>query len=135
MLSEIRTVTLCLLGPFLLASCPSVGAEDAPRGAVTQGMLDQALSRKLSHEDAARQTIRTLLERDDVQKLAAGYGLDARRAADAVGTLQGEELDRLASQAAQVQSDLAGGEDVVVLRIGVVALLLIVIIAILAARQ
>ena len=42
--------------------------------------LDQALATKLHGEDESRATIRRLLQRDDVQKLARGYGLDARRA-------------------------------------------------------
>jgi len=134
MLPIARTVTASLVGFLLVVSPPLTRAEeeDGPKGPLTQATLDRALAEELSEEDAARDTIRTLLERADVRKLAEGYGLDARRAASAVDTLEGEELERLAAHAAQVQSELAGG-DVVILRIGLVALLLIIIIIILLA--
>ena len=50
-----------------------------------------------------------------------------------MGTLQGEELQRLASQAAAVDSQLAGGDELVI-RMSLVALLLVIIIVILLAR-
>jgi hypothetical protein len=130
MLPTARTVTAALMCLLLVVSCPLVRAFDEPQGPVTQATLDEALAKKLNDEDAARDTIRRLLERQDVQTLARGYGLDARRAAAAVGTLRGEELERVASQAAAVESQLAGG-DVVVIRISLVVLLLLIIIAIL----
>jgi hypothetical protein len=132
MLPRARAATAIFVCLLLVMSCPLARAADESKGALTQATLDRALEKRLGDEDAARDTIRQLLEREDVQKLADGYGLDARRAAAAVGTLQGEELDRLAAQAAQVQSQLAGG-DVVIIRISIVVLLLLIIIIILLA--
>jgi hypothetical protein len=55
-----------------------------------------------------------------------------RRAEAAVGTLQGDELQSLSAQAAQVDHQLAGGDTVI--SISLVTLLLIVIIIILLSR-
>jgi hypothetical protein len=101
---------------------------------VSQAQLDQAIATKLGDDDAARHTIRRLLQREDVQRLARGYGLDARRAEAAVGTLSGEELRRLAAQAAAVDSQLAGGDELVI-RMSLVALLLVIIIVILLSQN
>jgi hypothetical protein len=119
---------------LLSLSCPQARAGERPSGPITQAQLDQAIATKLGDEDAARHTIRRLLQREDVQRLARGYGLDARRAEAAVGTLSGEELRQLASQAASVDSMLLEGGDLVI-RISLVALLLVIIIVILLAQD
>ena len=93
--------------------------------------LDQAVSKSLAREDAARSTIATLLQREDVQTLAKGYGLDLRRAEAAVGTLQGDDLRRVSALAANADSQLAGGATTVTFSL--VAVLLIIIIVILLA--
>jgi hypothetical protein len=126
-----RTATVVLVS-LLALSPPETRAADRPSGPVSQAQLDQALARRLRDDDAARDTIRRLLQREDVRNLARGYGLDARRAEDAVGTLHGVELQRLASQAATVESQLAGGDELVI-RMSLVALLLVIIIVILLA--
>ncbi len=131
MVPRASTATVVLVS-LLALSGPKASSAD-PSGPVSQAQLDDALARKLHDEDAARDNIRRLLQREDVRELARGYGLDARRAEAAVGTLQGEELQRLASQAAAVDSQLAGGDELVI-RMSLVAMLLIVIIVILLAR-
>ena len=122
-----------LVVALLSLSGPQAQSADRPAGPVSQAQLDQALTTRVSSEDAARDTLRRLLQREDVRELARGYGLDARQAEAAVGTLQGEELQRLASQAAAVDSQLAGGDELVI-RMSLVALLLVIIIVILLAR-
>ena len=116
---------LALSGPLALSADPAVGL-------ASQADLDNALAKALVQEDAARNTITTLLQRDEVRSLAEGYGLDVRRAEAAVGTLQGDELQRLSLLAADADYQLAGGDRVI--SISLVALLLIVIIVILLAK-
>jgi len=116
---------LALSGPLALSADRSVGL-------ATEADLDNALAKALVQEDAARDTITTLLQRDEVRSLAEGYGLDVRRAEAAVGTLQGDELQRLSLLAADADYQLAGGDRVI--SISLVALLLIVIIVILLAK-
>ncbi len=133
MVPRASTATVVLVSLFALSS-PEARSADPPSGPVSQAQLDQVLAKKLHDEDAARATIRRLLQREDVRKLARGYGLDAGQAEAAVGTLQGEELQRLASQAAAVDSRLAGGDELVI-RMSLVALLLMIIIVILLTQH
>lgn len=132
MVPRASTATILLVG-LLALSGPQAHSGDRPSGPVSRAQLDQAIAKKLHDEDAARHTIRRLLQREDVQRLARGYGLDARRAEAAVGTLSGEELRRLAAQAAAVDSQLEGGDELVI-RVSLVALLLVVIIVILLSQ-
>jgi len=124
-------VTYVLVG-MLALSGPMALSADRAVGLATEADLDNALAKALVQEDAARNTITTLLQRDEVRSLAEGYGLDVRRAEAAVGTLQGDELQRLSLLAADADYQLAGGDRVT--SISRVALLLIVIIVILLAK-
>ena len=124
-------VTYVLVG-MLALSGPLALSADGTVGLATQADLDQAMARALVQEDAARNTITTLLQREEVRSLAEGYGLDVRRAEAAVGTLQGDELQRLSVLAADANQQLAGGDRVI--SISLVALLLIIIIVILIAK-
>jgi hypothetical protein len=123
-----RLATYVLVGAFVLSGPLARGA-DSVVGLATQADLDDAVAKTLAQEDAARNTITTLLQRDEVRSLAEGYGLDVRRAEAAVSTLEGTELQRLSLLAADANVQLAGGDTVI--RIGLVAALLIVIIVIL----
>ncbi|HEY6552918.1 MAG TPA: PA2779 family protein [Vicinamibacteria bacterium] len=121
-------LTCLLVGAFALVS-PLAHSADRTVTVATEAELDNALTKALHQEDAARGAITSLLQRDDVRSLAEGYGLDVRKAEGAVSTLQGEELQRLSLMAAQADLALAGGDQI--LRISLVAALLIVIIIIL----
>ncbi|HSD65663.1 MAG TPA: PA2779 family protein [Vicinamibacteria bacterium] len=134
MLKRTSKATFLLVGLLALPGATARPADSPPSGPVSQAQLDQALARKAGDEDAARDSIRRLLQREDVRRLARGYGLDARRAEAAVGTLHGEELRRLASQATAVNSQLAGGDELVI-RMSLVALLLVIIIVILLSQR
>lgn len=123
-------VRYVLVGTLVLSGPLAYGA-DGGASLATQADLDGAIVKTLAQENAARQTITTLLQRDDVRSMAEGYGLDLRRAEAAVGTLQGDELQRLSLLATDANSQLAGGDRVI--SISLVTLLLIVIIIILLA--
>jgi len=133
MLPGAKATALLLVGLLAFAG-GTVRAGDRGSSPVSQAELDRALARNAAAKDADRDAIRRLLQRQDVRALASGYGLDARRAEAAVGTLDGEELRRLASHAATVETQLAGGDELVV-RMSLVAMLLIVIIVILLAQS
>jgi len=97
---------------------------------VDRAGVEKALAQKVRSDESARDVIRTLLARDEVKAMAGDMGLDVRRAADAVSTLEGPELQRAADRAAVANDLMAGG---VTIQISLVALLLIVIIIILLA--
>jgi hypothetical protein len=120
-----RIVTYVLVAMVLLSGRPSYAAGSV----ASQADLDRAITKTLGQEEAARNTITTLLRRDDVRNMAQGAGLDVRRAEAAVRTLQGDELQRLASLAAAADTQLAGGDQVI--SISLVSLLLIILIVVL----
>jgi hypothetical protein len=121
-------VTYVLVG-MLALSGPLAHSADR---VATQADLDGAIAKTLGQEDAARNTITTLLQRDEVRTMAKGYGLDLRRAEAAVSTLQGDELQRLSLLAANADTQLVGGDQYIT--VSLVAVLLIVIIVILVTR-
>ena len=128
MTRRFRAVTYVLVGGLLLAGAPVQSAETIGR----QADLDTAIAKTLTQESVARRTIQTLLQREDVRNLAQARGLDLRRAEAAVGTLQGDELQRLSLLAQNADGALAGGDQIV--SISLVSLLLIVIIVVLLTR-
>jgi hypothetical protein len=113
----------------LALSAPLAYSTDHSSGITSQAELEGALAKSLDREDAQRDSIRALLQRDEVRGLAAANGLDLHRAEAAVATLDGDELATVSAQAAQVDAQLAGGDPIV--SISLVSLLLIIIIIIL----
>ena len=101
------------------------------RPAVDRAAVEEALALKVASENTSRAAIRTLLQRDEVRRMAGELGLEVRRAESAVATLQGADLQRVAQQAAVANDLLAGGAQTI--QISVVTLLLIIIIIILLA--
>jgi hypothetical protein len=126
MRNAIRTaalVTTALVLPAMVAASSD--------SIVTAVELERALTAQSEAEQQRRASIKRLLARDAVRALAEGQGLDLRQAGSAVEGLSGEDLERLAAQAAAVESELGGAQ---VIRIDVVVLLLIIIIIILLAK-
>jgi hypothetical protein len=119
-----RLVTSLIVG-MLALSGPLAYSDHAVAGLATQADLDSAVTEALARDDASRTDITSLLRRDDVRALAAGYGIDTRRAEAAVSTLEGDELQRLSVLAADANTHLAGGDQVI--RISLIAAWLIVI--------
>ena len=98
---------------------------------VDRAAVDQAIGEKVVSDESARDSIRTLLNRDDVRAMAEGMGLDVRRAEGAVSPLEGKDLQRVTARATAANELLAGGATTIT--ISLVAILLIVIIIILLA--
>src|SRR5262245_57997168 len=92
-----RPIALALTCVSLAASAPVTAL--TPDQVVNRTDIERALQRR-SQADVQRETIRALLRRPEVRSVAAESGLDLKRAESAVGVLQGDELARLARQAA-----------------------------------
>jgi len=73
------------------------------------------------------------LGRSEVKGVAERAGIDLRRATGAVSTLQGEDLARVASQARQVETALAGGQSRIVVSTTLIIIALLVLILIIVA--
>jgi uncharacterized protein DUF6627 len=96
--------------------------------------LAKAVADRVSQDQADREAILSLLQRAEVRTIAARAGLSVERAAAAVSTLRGDDLRDLASQARQVQNDLAGGASSIVISTTtiIIALLIIILIVVIA---
>lgn len=121
-----RSVAVCL-AVFL-----AVPAAQAQTHVIGKSALDNAVQQRVSQEQADRDAIRGLLQRAEVRDIAAKAGLSLAKADAAVATLQGDDLRELASQARQVQNDLAGGASTVVISTTTIIIVLLIIILIVA---
>jgi hypothetical protein len=117
----------------LVAAVPRAGAQEAHTA--SQAALDAALQQHVSTSTLDRETVLRLLEREEVRKVADDAGLDLRRAASAVVTLDGQELANLAAQARQVEDSLAGGQSTITISTTVIIIVLLVIILIVLAAD
>jgi hypothetical protein len=126
-LKELAVATLVLA---VAAGSSPVWAQQTST-VVDRVAVEQALQEKVVSDESARDSIRTLLGRDDVKAMAEGMGLDVRRAQGAVSSLEGADLQRVNARATAANDLLAGGATTVT--ISLVAVLLIVIIVILLA--
>ena len=108
---------------------PARAAEHVVTEAEIQGGIDQAV-----HSDAAdRQAIRDLLARPEVRRIAGQAGLNLTRANDAIPTLSGPELQRLAAQAREVNSQAIAGDRISMNTTTIIIILLIVVLILVLA--
>ena len=105
----------------------------AQTGVASQALLDAAVQQHVATTEANRATVLRVLDHPDVKAVAGRLGVDLRTAADAVSTLDGQDLQTLTAQANQVDEVLAGGQSKVVLSTTVIIIALRVIILIIVA--
>jgi hypothetical protein len=113
----------------LVAAVPPVRAQSH---AAPQAALDAALQQHVETADADRAAVLRVLDHPEVKSVAAKAGLDLRRAASAVSTLDGARVGELAAQARQVESALAGGQSFNISATMIIIILLVVILLIVA---
>ena len=121
-----RSLAVCL-AVFL-----AVPAAQAQTHIIGKSALDSAVQQRVSQDQADRDAIRALLQRAEVREIAAKAGVSLARADAAVATLQGDDLRELASQARQVQNDLAGGASTVVISTTTIIIVLLLVILMVA---
>src|SRR5262245_8530459 len=95
--------------PPALAARPDHVVTDANH-VVTEAEIQAGIDQQIHSEAADRQAIRDLLARPEVQRVVGQAGLSLTRANDAIANLSGPELQRLASQAREVNSQAIGGD-------------------------
>lgn len=129
----IRRTLAVVLAVWLVA--PQVNAQVITNPqAGTQAAIDQALAERAAAADRDRQAIRRVLDRSEVKNVADQMGVDIQRLQSAVGVLDADQLAQVASQARQVDQNLAGGATTVVITTTtiIIALLIILIIVLIA---
>lgn len=95
---------------------------------INQSALDQAVQQRVSQEQADREAIRTFLQNPAVKEVAAKAGVSVDKAEAAVLTLQGDELRQAASQARNVNDQLAGGSTLVISTWTIIIVLLVIVL-------
>jgi cell division protein FtsL len=121
-----RVLAMCLA---LLIMAPAVRAQDHVIG---RAALDKAVQQRVNQEQADREAVLSLLQRQDVREIAAKAGLSVEKAQTAVTMLHGKDLQEAAQQARQVQDNLAGGASTVVISTTTIIIVLLIIILIVA---
>lgn len=121
-----RSLAVCLA---VLVMAPAVSAQNHVIG---KSALDKAVQDRVSRDQADRQAIASLLQREEVREVAARAGLSLEKAEAAVSTLQGTELQQMASHARAVQNDLAGGQNAVVISTTTIIIVLLIVLLIVA---
>ena len=105
----------------------------AQSSVASQAMLDAAVQQHVATTEANRAAVLRVLEHPDVKAVAGRVGVDLRTAADAVATLDGQELQTLTAQANQVNEALAGGQSRVVISTTLIIIALLVLILLIVA--
>jgi hypothetical protein len=119
---KVRTTVVMMLLAVMLA----------PSLALAQQSLSAVAADHAAKKQADRQMILSVLERDEVRKVARDAGLPLDKAAAAVATLDGQELAKVAAQAQQVNDALAGGQTIT-LSVWLIIIFLLIIILIVVA--
>jgi hypothetical protein len=128
-MKRMRTSVITLL--FALAGWLPVSAQQ--RHVADQATLDQVIADHLRQRADDRETIRRVLEMQQVRKLAEGVGLDLIRAERAVATLDDAEVAVLATQARAVNDALVGGQSTVTISTTAIIIGLLVLILLIVA--
>jgi hypothetical protein len=114
----------------ILAVLVSAPVASAQQHVIGKSALDKAVQQRTAQDQADRDAILTLLERQDVREVARQAGLSIEKATAAVSTLQGDELRQVAAQANAVNNELAGGATTVVITTTTIIIILLFIILI-----
>lgn len=107
-------------------------AGELQRHVVGENEIQARIDQQIGQANADRQAIQTMLQREDVRRIAGSAGLDLERAGAAAGILSGASLETLAAQAREVNASLVGGDSTVV--ISATTLIIILLILILLTR-
>jgi hypothetical protein len=115
----------------VLTAVPRVQAQ-VPHAA-SPSAIDAALQQHVADAAADRADVLRVLDHPEVKAVAGRAGIDLRRAASAVATLDGQELTEIAAQARLVDQSLAGGQSKVVISTTMIIIGLLVLILIIVA--
>jgi hypothetical protein len=109
------------------AAGPSLAGEPQ-RHVVGETEIQARIDQQIGQANADRQAIQTMLQREDVRRIAGSAGLDLERASAAAGTLSGASLEKLAAQAREVNASLVGGDNTVVISATTLIIILLILI-------
>ncbi len=128
-----KQIALTVLSAVLLFLHPAIGTARADevsgvRHVIDEGRIRSEIARHQPADEELRSSIQATLDRPLVRQVAEEHGLDIQAAKSAVGTLQGEELQRIAEEASSVDAALAGGDMIVISSSTLIIILLVILI-------
>ena len=113
-----------------LAFLIMVPGASAQNHVIGRAALDKAVQQRVSQDQADRDAILSLLQRQEVRDIAAKAGLSIEKAQTAVTMLHGKDLQQAAQQARQAQDNHAGGASTIVISTTTIIIILLIIILI-----
>ena len=126
---KVSSIVVMFLVAVMLA--PSVALAGQAAQTPASQSLSAVAAEHAAKKQADRQMILSVLEREDVRKVAKDAGLPLDKASAAVATLDGAELAQVAAQAQQVNDALAGGQTITLsVWLIIIALLIIILIVV-----
>ena len=102
---------------------------------VPPGQLTATVTDRVAAQDASRAAILEALARPEVRDVATSMHLDLSRAAAAIETLSGADLEQAANAARSVNEQLVGGASTVVISTTTIIIALLVIILLVVALK
>ena len=105
-----------------------VAKEIAPASIISSADIDDSIARQIAIQERQREDVTRLLQHPEVARIATSAGVDLERARNKAATLSGSELEALATRAAHAQSELAGGDTIVISATAIIIVLLILIL-------
>jgi cell division protein FtsL len=113
----------------IVAGAAGVGLADEPaRHVVGESEIQTRIDQQVDRADADREAVQTLLQREDVRRIAGSAGLDLQRASAVAAVLSGPELENFASLARDIDAGLAGGDSTVVISATTLIIILLIIL-------
>jgi hypothetical protein len=128
--SVIRRIAVltALFSISFLAPASATENEPTPTSVLTPADIDDSIARQIAVEDRQREDVTRLLQHPEVERIAASARVDLEHAKNKAATLSGSELEELAARASYVQSELAGGDTIVISATAVIIVLLLLIL-------
>ena len=129
-MSTVRTFLVFPVMALMLASMPAFAGQ---QHAVAPNQLAATVADHVAKQDADRAVVHQALARPEVKSVASSLGLDVSRAAAAVDTMTGADLERAAGAARDVNQQLVGGASTVVISTTTIIIVLLLVILIVVA--
>ena len=139
-----RTIRRLLVLPLMLVTIAASPAfADLPRQSADGASADQHLvapaqlaatvADHVAQQDASRAAIREALARPEVRDVASSMHVDLVRAATAVDTMTGADLEQAANAARTVNQQIVGGASTVVISTTTIIIILLLVILLIIA--
>ena len=128
-----RTIRQILVFPLVLLTIAVSPAFANPQHLVPPDQLTATVTDRVASQDASRAAIREALARPEVRDVATSMHLDLARAAAAIETMSGTDLEQAANAARSVNRQLVGGASTVVLSTTTIIIILLVVILLVVA--